>query len=231
MIAGTSVAGVESCETAGSAMCALITAAAPAAIAARKGRSSIWSMRWRDAETIGRALCESVSVSPWPGKCLIVAATPVSCTPRTNAALKRATAFGSSPNDRTLITGLAGLLFTSTAGANATWIPIARDSSPMMRPAACACAALPVAPIAMLLGSTVASPPRSSPGVNVPPSRRPRPGSTSEATRSGMRDRRCSAFTLAATSIGDPSDITTPPTWSSAIRSAVQANEESVVLV
>ena len=231
MIAGTSVAGVESCEIAGSAIWALITAAAPAAIAARKGRSSIWSMRVREAETIGKALCESVSVSPWPGKCLMVAATPVSCTPRTKAALRRATATGSSPNDRTLITGLAGLLFTSTAGANATWIPIARDSRPTMRPAARACASLPVAPIAMLLGRTVASPPRSRPGVKVPPSRRPSPGSTSDATRSGIRDRCCRALTLAATSIGDPSDITMPPTWSSAIRSAVQTNEESVVLV
>ncbi len=231
MIAGTSVAGVLSIATAGSAMCALITAAAPAAIALRNGASSSVSRRARVAVTTGSARWESVSVSPWPGKCLMVAATPAPCSPSTNAAPRRETAPGSSPNERTLITGFAGLLFTSIAGANATWMPIARDSRPMMRPAAAACSALPAAPIAMLLGITVASPPRRRPGVNVPPSSRPSPGSTSSATINGSGERACSAFTFAATSIGEPSDITTPPTRSSVIRSTAQANEESLVLV
>ena len=33
------------------------------------------------------------------------------------------------------MTGLRGLLFTSTTGAKLTWTPSARDSSPVMRPA------------------------------------------------------------------------------------------------
>ena len=231
MIAGTSVAGVESPETDGNAICALITAAAPAAMLARNGISSSESSRARLAGTTGSARCESVSVSPCPGKCLMVAATPSPCTPRTNAAPIRDTARGSSPNDRTLITGLSGLLFTSTAGANARWMPIARDSAPVMRPAARACSSLPVAPIAMLLGRTVAVPPASRPGVNTPPSSRPSPGSTSDAMSSGMSASRCIAFTFAATSMGEPSDITMPPTLSSAMRSAARANDESLVLV
>ena len=41
---------------------------------------------------------------------------------RTTAA-RRATACGSSPNERTLMTGLAGLTFTSTTGANTSRTP------------------------------------------------------------------------------------------------------------
>ncbi|MFM8779931.1 MAG: glycoside hydrolase family 3 N-terminal domain-containing protein [Gemmatimonadota bacterium] len=57
------------------------------------------------------------------------------------------------------------------------------------------------------------------------------PGSTSEATSNGSSARRCNAFTLAATSIGEPSDITTPPTLSTRTRSAASAKVWSVVLV
>ena len=41
---------------------------------------------------------------------------------------------GSSPNDRVLMIGLAGLLFTSATGAKARWMPTARPSSAVMRP-------------------------------------------------------------------------------------------------
>ena len=42
------------------------------------------------------------------------------------------TSAGSSPNDRVLMTGLRGLLFTSTTGAKLTWTPSARASPPVI---------------------------------------------------------------------------------------------------
>ncbi len=63
-------------SSAGTRMCALITARVPAAIAARNGASSRASMTERSASMRGSASCESTAVSPWPGKCLVQAATP-----------------------------------------------------------------------------------------------------------------------------------------------------------
>jgi hypothetical protein len=125
------------------------------------------------------------------------------------------------------MTGLPGLLFTSTTGAKTTWTPAARASRPMMAPASRASSGRPVAPIAMFVGSTVAVPALSHPaltGRNVPPSKRPSPGSRSLDTSSGMRAgcasaSRCMELTLAATSSGEPSDMMTPPTCSCAIHS------------
>src|SRR2546426_8220569 len=62
-------------------------------------------------------MCESVCVSPCPGKCLIVASIPYSCSPLTYSRTRRDTARGSSPNERVLMIGLAGLLLTSASGA------------------------------------------------------------------------------------------------------------------
>jgi hypothetical protein len=42
---------------------------------------------------------------------------------------------GSAPYDRVLMTGLRGLTFTSATGAKAMWMPAARASSAVMRPA------------------------------------------------------------------------------------------------
>ena len=56
-------------------------------------------------------------MSPWPGKCLAVAVTCSSCRPLTAADTFLATSFGSEENDRTPMTGLAGLTFTSASGA------------------------------------------------------------------------------------------------------------------
>ena len=69
MMRGASVAGVLlSPWIAGSAMCAVMTSDAPAAIAALNGTSSTESSRAEFALTIGSPTCESTSVSPWPGK-------------------------------------------------------------------------------------------------------------------------------------------------------------------
>jgi hypothetical protein len=65
---------------------------------------------------------------------LIVAMAPASCVPFTNAADSSATRFGSSPNERVLMTGLDGLLLTSTTGAKLTLMPLAFPSSAMARP-------------------------------------------------------------------------------------------------
>jgi hypothetical protein len=72
MIAGERVAGVASPTRHGSATCAVITAATPSAMAARNGTSSRESRRSQQARITGTWMWESVSVSPWPGKCLAV---------------------------------------------------------------------------------------------------------------------------------------------------------------
>ena len=92
----------------------------------------------------GSAMCESVPVSPCPGKCFAVASIPWSWRPRTSAATMPATAAGSSPKERVLMIGLAGLLLTSATGANARWMPTARPSSAVMRPISYAMLSLPV---------------------------------------------------------------------------------------
>jgi len=118
----------------GSAMWADITTSTPARMAARNGTSSSESSRAQVDVITGSARCESVPVSPCPGKCFAVASMPKSCRPRTSAATMRPTWAGSSPNARVLMIGLAGLLFTSATGANASWTPTARPSSAVMRP-------------------------------------------------------------------------------------------------
>src|SRR5438445_6552164 len=61
-------------------------------------------------------MCESICVSPWPGKCLSVASMPWSWRPRTYSCTRRDTARGSSPKERMLMIGFSGLLFTSASG-------------------------------------------------------------------------------------------------------------------
>ena len=107
----------------------------------------------------GSPRCESTSVSPCPGKCLRVATEPPACRPRTQAAARRATSAGSSPNDRVLMTGLRGLLFTSATGAKLTCTPRARASTAAMRPASNASPSSPDAPNAIARGKAV--PPRT----------------------------------------------------------------------
>ena len=79
--AGTSVSG----SSAGRARWPVITLITPLSMAARNGTSSSESSRARRWGRMGRAACESVAVSPWPGKCLAVAITPPSCAPLTKA--------------------------------------------------------------------------------------------------------------------------------------------------
>src|SRR5213594_2591372 len=100
-------------------------------------------------------MCESICVSPWPGKCLSVASMPWSRRPRTYSCTKRDTCRGSSPNERMLMMGFAGLLFTSASGAKLTWMPTARPSTAAASPIVYASRGLPVAPTAMICGNAV----------------------------------------------------------------------------
>jgi hypothetical protein len=70
-----------------------------------------------------------------------------------------ATRLACDPNDRTPMTGLAGLTFTSATGARSWLMPIAASSRPVIAPALRASATSRVAPSAMLPGNCVAGGP------------------------------------------------------------------------
>ena len=148
-------------------------------------------------------MCESVPVSPCPGKCLAVASIPCSCSPRISADTNIATASGFSPNERVLMIGLAALLLTSATGAKSRWMPTARPSIAVIRPISYASNSRPVAATPILVGKAV--PPLNR--MAVPPSR-------SDATSSGIRDDCCSTLSLAAMSSGEPMEAMMPPTSS-----------------
>ena len=120
-----SVAGkLGSDSIAGKITCAVIIASTCASIAALKGANSIASKRSRTCGTNAEPICESVDVSPCPGKCLAQRNMPPAFKPRNAAPPKRLTVATSSPNERTPITGLSGLLLTSKTGAKLKLIPI-----------------------------------------------------------------------------------------------------------
>src|SRR5699024_11237124 len=68
------------------------------------------------------------------GKCLIVVIIPASCIPFIDARPNSATFSGDSPKERTPITGLLELLFTSIDGAKFQLIPNANNSLPVAYP-------------------------------------------------------------------------------------------------
>ena len=82
---GERVAGC-SASRRGRRMCEVMIVRVPAAMAARNGTSSRSRSVSSGRSTTGRARCESVAVSPCPGKCFALAATPVDWSPRTHAA-------------------------------------------------------------------------------------------------------------------------------------------------
>ena len=131
--AGARVAG-RAPSRASSSRWAVITLATPAAIAARKGGNSTASSRSRLWRSSGSSRWESLAVSPWPGKCLAQQSTPSAWAPRRKAAARREAVAGSSPQARTLITGLAGLLLTSQTGPSTQFRPSSRAWRPVQRP-------------------------------------------------------------------------------------------------
>ena len=130
-----SVAGAVG-STADTRRCEVITAAVPASTAAANGSSSLATSTESSTSRTGRLRWLSCAVSPWPGKCLTHAATPVSWSPSSQAATCTATFAGSAPKLRTPITGLSGLLFTSATGPRSRSIPTAASSAPIARPVA-----------------------------------------------------------------------------------------------
>ena len=99
--AGDSVEGnAGSPDSAGTATWADIAILAPASIAARNGTNAPASRSSREDRTTPGPWWLSATTSPRPGKCLIEAATPAPCTPRTKAAPSRPTSAGSAPNER-----------------------------------------------------------------------------------------------------------------------------------
>ena len=100
-------------------------------------------------------MCESVPVSPWPGKCLPTASTPSACNPSANATPNAATVAGSEPNERMPMTGLSGLLLTSRSGARSMLMPTATSSAAMARAMRRAFSTSPVAATAIALGNSV----------------------------------------------------------------------------
>ena len=127
MTVGEKVAGRWG-SSADTMMCEVMTDATPAETAARKGASSRSASTSSGASTRGRPWCESTTVSPWPGKCFAQAATPVDCSPSTQATACAATTAGSSPKLRTPMTGLSGEELTSTSGARSSPMPRATSS-------------------------------------------------------------------------------------------------------
>lgn len=102
-------------------------------MAARNGGSSRSYSVFASTSMRGSAWWESTAVSPWPGKCLVQAATPVDCRPSTQAAVCRATRSLLAPKERTPMTGLSGLALTSAEGAQSKLTPQAARRRPSSR--------------------------------------------------------------------------------------------------
>ena len=119
---------------------------------ALKGTSSSASSSARLLSTVGSAWCESTCVSPWPGKCFTQQATPSRNEPRIQAAASRLTSTGSFEKLRSPMTGLAGLLLTSSTGAKFQLIPSDLRPRATAAPTASARSASPLAPSAMAEG-------------------------------------------------------------------------------
>ena len=106
-------------------------------MAASNGFSSTASIRSLLTLEARQARWLSMSVSPWPGKCLAVTSTRFfgsECAPSMYAATCCATSSGFSPKERMLITGFSGLLLTSATGAKIHWTPSARASRAVTSP-------------------------------------------------------------------------------------------------
>ena len=122
------------------------------------------------------------------------------------------------------MTGLSGLLLTSSTGAKGRWTPTARASTAVTRPISQARLSSPAAPTAMSDGNRVAPPSSMSLGRKTAPRMRyPAPLSRSAPTSSGYFASDCRLLILAATSEGEPTDTITPPTPSSRTASAMRS--------
>ena len=95
-----SEAGASEGSSAGTTRWPTIMLDAPASMLRRKGMRSVSASVSRLCVTRDTVLCESVEVSPWPGKSFGVACTPASSRPSVYATVATATRSGSSPKER-----------------------------------------------------------------------------------------------------------------------------------
>ena len=153
---GEREAGTPVLSKAGTFRCEFMMAGTSASIKARYGYSSMESSLLRECEMVGNALCESVSVSPCPGKCLATGNTPPAMEPFMKRMAFCDTSSGSSPNERMPITGLAGLLLMSTTGAKLTWTPSSWQWRAMVSPNAKVRLSFRIAPIIPIFGNSMA---------------------------------------------------------------------------
>ena len=105
----------------------------PALIAASNGGRSTSRSSARPPSMVAMASWLSVPVRPWPGKCLVHAATPALCSPVTAAPVCRATRAVSAPKERVPTAGLSAAPSTSAHGARLKLIPSAARSRPIAR--------------------------------------------------------------------------------------------------
>ena len=137
--AGDKVAGTLA-SSAANTTCAVISIGRPAAAAAANGASSTASSRARSCSMRGSARWLSVTVSPWPGKCLPQASMPAAASPSAHASARRVTVAAVRPNARSPMIGLAGLVWTSSTGAKSMSKPSAASSRPSAAPTSLASA-------------------------------------------------------------------------------------------
>jgi hypothetical protein len=119
-----------SASSCGRRMCDVMMLRVPAPMAAANGSSSRARRVSSGRSTIGIARCESEDVSPCPGKCFALAATPVDCRPSTHATVWRETRSGSAPKLRVPMTGLRSSELMSASGAKSSVMPAAASSRP-----------------------------------------------------------------------------------------------------
>ena len=164
------------------------------------GGNSTFSNLWRSWGIIGVCKCESTDVSPCPGKCLAVVRTGYCLAPAMNPRVAPITSPTVIPKARTLITGLSGLLLTSTIGASTQLSPIAKASSAVILPIA---SAYFIETDCKAIGG----------GNHVAPLKRcPTPSSISAAINNGILAHDCICWVLRAISGALPPSKITPPT-------------------
>ena len=184
----------------GTAIWADISESTPLRMAARKGAHSTFSRRARSPLSVAMFMCVSVAVSPWPGKCFAVTMIGAAAwAPSMKAETMAETSSGFSPNERILMIGLSGLLFTSASGKNIHWIPRARASRAVISPSRLAVAGSREAVSAMAWGKTV-----------VASTRMEAPRSRSPEMRRGTLAIPCMRLAKFATSRGDGFTATRP---------------------
>ena len=118
---------------AGTSICEIVIAGMPAWIKSSNGFNSSFSSSSILFFNSGNARCESVSVSPCPGKCFPEQRIPAFVYPLTAHFAHSVTVSAFSPKLRIPITGFFRFVLMSKTGARLKLIPRAFNSSPTIR--------------------------------------------------------------------------------------------------